>query len=37
LRWRNVDLGAAQLAVVQSASKTKAGVRYKEPKSGRAR
>jgi integrase len=37
LRWRNVDLGAAQLAVVQSAEQTKAGVRYKEPKSGRAR
>ena len=27
----------AQLAVVQSAEQTKAGVRYKEPKSGRAR
>lgn len=37
LRWRNVDLVAAQLAVVQSAEQTKAGVRYKEPKSGRAR
>jgi integrase len=37
LRWRNVDLVAAQLAIVQSAEQTKAGVRYKEPKSGRAR
>ena len=37
LRWRNVDLTAGQLAVVQSAEQTKAGVRYKEPKSGRAR
>ena len=37
LRWRNVDLANAQLAVVQSAEQTKSGVRYKEPKSGRAR
>ena len=37
LRWRNVDLACGQLAVVQSAEQTKAGVRYKEPKSGRAR
>jgi integrase len=37
LRWRNVDLPAGQVAVVQSAEQTKAGVRYKEPKSGRAR
>ena len=37
LRWRNIDLIAAQLAVVQSAEQTKVGVRYKEPKSGRAR
>jgi integrase len=37
LRWRDVDLAAAQLAVVQSAEQTKAGVRYKEPKSGRGR
>jgi integrase len=37
LRWRHVDLAAAQLAVVQSAEQTKAGVRYKEPKSGRGR
>jgi integrase len=37
LRWRNVDLAGNQLAVVQSAEQTKAGVRYKEPKSGRTR
>ena len=37
LRWRHVDLAAGQLAVVQSAEQTKAGVRYKEPKSGRGR
>lgn len=37
LRWKNVNLDAATLAVVQSAEQTKAGVRYKEPKSGRAR
>ena len=37
LRWRNVDLHTGQIAVVESAEETKAGVRYKEPKSGRAR
>ena len=37
LRWRDVDLGAAQLVVVRSAEQTKAGVRYKEPKSGHGR
>ncbi len=37
LRWRNVDLAIGQLAVMQSAEQTKSGVRYKEPKSGRAR
>jgi integrase len=37
LRWGNVDLASGQLAVVQSAEQTRAGVRYKEPKSGRAR
>jgi integrase len=36
LRWRNVDLAKGQLAVVESAEQTKAGVRFKEPKSGRA-
>ena len=38
LRWRNVDLDGKSLAVVESAEQTDAGdVRYKEPKSGRAR
>ncbi len=37
LRWRNLDLVVGQLAVVESAEQTKAGIRYKEPKSGRAR
>ena len=37
LRWRNVNLSTGQLSVVESAEQTKAGVHYKEPKSGRAR
>jgi integrase len=37
LRWRNVDLDAGQLSIVQSAEDTKEGVRYKPPKSGRGR
>jgi integrase len=37
LRWKTVDLTAGQIAVVQSAEQTKTVVRYKEPKSGRAR
>jgi integrase len=37
LRWRHVDLETAQLAVVQSVEQTKAGVRFKEPKSGHGR
>jgi integrase len=37
LRWRNINLGAAQLAVTESAEQTRAGVRYKQPKTGRAR
>jgi integrase len=37
LRWRNVDLTAGTVAVVESAEQTKTGVRYKEPKSGRGR
>jgi integrase len=39
LRWRNVELGdnRRQIAIVESAEQTKEGVRYKEPKSGRAR
>jgi integrase len=37
LRWRNVNLGAAQLAITDSAEQTTAGVRYKKPKSGKGR
>jgi len=37
LRWGSVDFEVGQIAIVQSAEQTKAGVRYKEPKSGRAR
>ena len=38
LRWRNVELsGTTQLAVVGSTEQTKAGIREKETKSGRAR
>jgi integrase len=37
LRWRNVDLAQGQVAVVESAEQTKAGIRYKAPKSGRGR
>jgi integrase len=37
LRWRNVDLTKGQLSVVESAEQTRAGIRFKEPKSGRAR
>jgi integrase len=37
LRWRNVDLVGGALSVVESAEQTKAGVRYKVPKSGRGR
>lgn len=37
LRWRNVELDAGNLAVVESAEQTKAGVRYKEPKTGKGR
>lgn len=37
LRWRNVNLHAGVLAVVESAEQTKAGIRYKEPKSGKTR
>jgi integrase len=37
LRWGSVDLPKGQIAVVESAEQTKAGIRYKEPKSGRAR
>jgi len=37
LRWKNVDLAAGQIAVIQSASQARTVVRYKEPKSGRSR
>jgi integrase len=37
LRWRNVDLTAGQIAVVESAEQTKAGIRYKAPKNDRSR
>ena len=37
LRWGSVDLDKGQLAVEQSAEQTKAGVQYKQPKSGQAR
>jgi integrase len=37
LRWRNINLAAAQLAVTESAEQTRAGVRYKKPKSGKGR
>ena len=37
VRWRNINLGAAQLAITESAEQTRAGVRYKQPKSGRGR
>jgi integrase len=37
LRWRNINLAAAQLAVTESAEQTRAGVRYKQPKSGKGR
>lgn len=37
LRWRNVDLAAGQLSVVESLEQTKAGLRFKSPKSGKGR
>ncbi|HEV7417193.1 MAG TPA: site-specific integrase, partial [Tianweitania sediminis] len=37
LRWSNVDLQGRSAAIVESAEQTKEGIRYKEPKSGRAR
>jgi integrase len=37
LQWKHVDLERRQIAVVQSAEQTRAGVRYKPPKSGRSR
>jgi integrase len=37
LRWGQVDLNAGSLAIVQSAEQVETTVRYKEPKTGRAR
>src|SRR5207248_7346636 len=37
LRWKNVNLAAAQLAIVESAEQVGSKVRYKSPKSGRGR
>lgn len=37
LRWGHIDFARAQIAIVESAEQTKAGIRYKEPKSGRTR
>ena len=37
LRWRHVDFDAGHISIEQSAEQTHAGVRYKPPKSGRAR
>jgi integrase len=37
LRWRHVDLDAAQVAVVESFEQTRQGIRLKSPKSGRGR
>ena len=37
LRWRHIDLASMSLSVVESAEQTAAGVRYKQPKSGRGR
>jgi integrase len=37
LRWGRVDLAASQIAIVESAEQTKAGIRYKPPKSGKGR
>jgi integrase len=37
LRWRNVDLAAGQISIVESLEQTKAGLRFKPPKSGKGR
>jgi integrase len=37
LRWRNVDLVAGQISVVESLEQTKAGLRFKSPKNGKGR
>jgi integrase len=37
LRWRNVDLEAGRISVVESAEQIGSSVRYKQPKNGRGR
>jgi integrase len=37
LRWKNVDLDRASLRVVESVEQTKAGLRFKAPKTEQAR
>src|ERR1700682_4039297 len=37
LRWQNVDLVTGQISVVESLEQTKAGLRFKSPKSGKGR
>jgi integrase len=37
LRWRHVDLDRGSISVVESLEQTKAGLRFKPPKSGKAR
>ena len=37
LRWKNVDLSAGQLAVLESAEQVGSKVRYKTPKNGKGR
>jgi hypothetical protein len=37
LRWRNADLTGGQLSLVESLEQTKAGLRFKSPKSGKGR
>jgi len=37
LRWQNIDLITGQISVVESLEQTKAGLRFKSPKSGKGR
>jgi integrase len=37
LRWRNVELVAGQMSIVESLEQTKSGLRFKSPKSGKGR
>jgi integrase len=37
LRWRHVDFNGGEIAVIESAEQTAAGIRYKSPKTGKAR